>query len=121
MHSCRLVTKESLFENRSETIRQLYELLISEVRKFGDFREECVPPDVIFMKTKSTFLMLKIKKKWIDVEFFLEKLEDVPPVKKYLKTSKNRVVHVVSIDEPEDVDEQLIDWIRRSYELISNA
>lgn len=117
MHTCRLVTKESLFEKRSAHILHLYELLITEVKKMGDFREECVPPDVIFLKSKSTFLMVKVKKQWLDIEFFLDKLEDIPPVKKYLQTSKRRVVHVVSIDEQEDINDQLIDWIRRSYEL----
>lgn len=121
IHTCKLVTKASILGKRSQHISDLYETLIQEVKKFGDFREEAVLPDVFFLKTKSTFLMVKAKTKWIDVEFFLEKLEDVPPVKKYLQTSKRRVVHVVSIDSEEDIDEQLIDWLRRSYELIANA
>ncbi len=121
VHTCRLVTKESLLAKRSQHINELYEALLHELKKFGEFREEAVPPDVLFLKTKSTFLMVKLKTKWIDVEFFLEKLEDVPPVKKYLQTSKRRVVHVVSIDSLEDIDDQLIDWMHRSYELIANA
>ncbi len=121
MHSCKLVTVESLFTKRSPAILNLYQHLKTELNKMGEYREEAVPPDVIFFKTKSTFLLVKVKTKWLDIEFFLDQLEDVHPVKKYLQTSKNRVVHVVSIDSEEDIDEQLIDWMQRPYTLIANA
>ncbi len=89
--------------------------------EFGKFREEAVLPDVIFFKTKSTFLAVKVKKAWLDIEFFLDHLEDEAPVKKYLKTSKHRFAHLVSIDGKEDIDQQLIDWIKASYDLITSA
>ncbi len=85
----------------------------------GEYREEAVPPDVIFFKTKSTFLGIKVKKDQLHVEFFLDHLENVPPVSKYLQTSKHRVVHLVPVDRPEDINKQLVNWIKESYKLIS--
>ncbi len=120
-HTCKLVDKENFFLDRPAHFYKMYQTIQSLLREFGVFREEAVKPDVIFFKTKSTFLALKIKKRWIDVEFFLDHLDDIPPVKKFLQTSKNRFAHLVSIDEMEDIDQQLIDWIRASYGLISNA
>jgi hypothetical protein len=76
---------------------------------------------VIFFKTQSTFLAVKVKKKWLDIQFFLDHLEDVPPVKKYLQTSKRRFAHLVSIDEEADIDGQLRSWMKASYELICGA
>lgn len=121
MHTCNLVDKELFFLQRPPHFRDLYETIKKETLKFGEFREEAVNPDVIFFKTKSTFLAIKIKKKWIDIEFFLDHLEDVPPIKKYLQTSKHRFAHLLSIDSEEDIDLQLLDWIKASYDLISNA
>ncbi len=121
MHTCKKVDKEAFFLRRPEHFRELYETIKEQTQKFGDFREEAVPPDVIFFKTKSTFLAVKVKKKWLDIEFFLDHLEDVPPVKKYLQTSKRRFFHVVSIDSEEDIDRQLLDWIKASYDLITNV
>ncbi len=121
MHTCKTVNKESFFLRRPLHFRALYETIKKQTRAFGDFREEAVKPDVIFFKTKSTFLAVKVKKKWLDIEFFLDHLEDVPPVKKYLQTSKRRFAHLVSIDSEEDIDRQLLDWIKASYELITNA
>ena len=120
-HTCKLVDKETFFHNRPPHFRQLYEVIRKQVAEWGEFREEAVEPDVIFFKTKSTFLAVKVKKAWLDIQFFLDHLEDVPPVKKYLQTSKKRVAHLVSIDEEADINPQLLRWMKASYELISNA
>lgn len=118
-HSCRLVSKKSLFEKRPVHLKQLYEKIVKEIKKFGKYREENLPPDVIFFKTVSTFLAVKVKKDHLTVSFFLEKAEDVPPVSRFLQISKCRVVHRVPIDQPEDINKQLINWMKRSYNLIS--
>ena len=118
-HTCTLISKESLFTKRPRELKNLYLKVVKEVKKFGDYREETVHPDVIFFKTKSTFLAVKVKKDHLDIEFFLDHLEDIPPVSKYLQTSKYRVAHVVPIDNEEEINEQLIGWLKLSYELVS--
>jgi hypothetical protein len=118
-HTCTLISKESLFAKRPPELKTLYEKIVKQVEKFGNYREETVNPDVIFFKTKSTFLAVKVKKDHLDIEFFLDHLEDTPPVSKYLQTSKYRVAHVVPIDREEEINEQLISWIRNSYLLVS--
>ena len=118
-HSCTLISSDSLFEKRDPGFKKIYDKIIKEVKKLGEYREETVRPDVIFFKTKSTFLGIKVKKDHLEVEFFLKELENVPPVSKYLQTSKNRVVHLVPIDQLKDINQQLIDWIKRSYALVN--
>jgi Domain of unknown function (DUF5655) len=118
-HTCRLISKDDLFKKRPVQLRSLYKKIFEIVRQFGDFREETVPPDVIFFKTRSTFLAVKVKKDHLDIEFFLDHIEDAPPVSKYLQTSKNRVAHIVPIDSGKDINRQLIAWMKHSYELIA--
>jgi predicted transport protein len=118
-HICTLISKENLFAKRPPELKVLYEKIVKQVKKFGEYREETVNPDVIFFKTKSTFLAVKVKKDHLDIEFFLDHLEDIPPVSKYLQTSKHRVAHVVPIDDEQDINAQLIAWMRSSYELVS--
>lgn len=119
VHGCHQLTIEYITIKRSEQINNLYYDLHSKLN-FKDFRREVVPPDVIFYKTKSTFLVVKLKTKWIDVEFFLDYYMDQPIVKKYLQTSKKRFVYVISIDDPDDINCELLEWINYSYQLISN-
>ena len=118
-HTCTLISKDNLFVNRPPRLKELYERIVKRVMKFGDYREETVNPNVIFFKTKSTFLAIKVKKDHLEIEFFLDHLENVPPVSKYLQTSKHRVAHVVRIDSEEEINEQMIEWMKTSYMLVS--
>ena len=119
-HTCKLISKYDLFIKRPEHLKTLYDKVSAVVKTFGEFREETVLPDVIFFKTKSTFMAVKVKKDHLDIEFFLDHLENVPPVSKYLQTSKNRVAHIVPIDSPQDINSQLKKWMKASYHLITN-
>jgi len=118
-HTCTLISKDNLFVNRPPRLKELYERIVKHIGKFGDYREETVNPNVIFFKTKSTFLAIKVKKDHLEIEFFLDHLENVPPVSKYLQTSKHRVAHVVPIDSEEEINEQMIEWMKTSYVLVS--
>jgi len=117
-HSCVLVSKDDLFAKRPAFLKKLYNKIVSEVEKLGEYREETVLPDVIFFKTRSTFLAVKVKKDFLEVEFFLDHHEDDPSIAKWLQTSKHRFAHVVKVDSDEDITTQLTDWIKHSYHLV---
>lgn len=118
LHTCTLVRKEDLFAKRPVALKKLCEQVLAVTSSFGPYREEAVRPDVIFLKTKSTFMAIKVKKDHLDIEFFLDHIEDTPPVSKFLLTSKHRVAHIVPIDSRSDINAQLKKWMRTSYDLI---
>jgi hypothetical protein len=118
-HSCSRLLKENLFLKRPPELKSLCDKVLRIVASFGDYREEAVSPDAIFLKTKSTFMAVKVKKDHLDIEFFLNRIEDIPPVLKHLQTSKNRVVHIVPIANSKDLTPQLKKWMRESYNLIT--
>lgn len=117
-HSCILISKEDLFAKRPAVLKKLYDKIVSAVKKLGECREETVLPDVIFFKTRSTFLGVKLKKDHLEVEFFLDHHEENPSIAKWLQTSKHRFAHVVKIDSNEDITTQLTEWIQHSYHLV---
>jgi hypothetical protein len=116
-HSCVLVSKDDLFAKRPKFLRDLCDEIISSVKELEEFREEAILPDVIFFKTKSTFLAIKLKKDHLEIEFFLDHHEDDPSIAKWLQTSKYRFAHVVRVDNEEDITTQLTEWIKQSYHL----
>ncbi len=118
LHGCRLIKKESLFEKRPVILKTIYKKIVAAVKPLGEFREETVSPGIIFFKTSSTFLAVKVKRDHLEVEFFLDHLSDSPLVSKHLQTSAKRFVHVVPVVNPDDIDKQLIGWIKHSYQLI---
>ena len=117
-HSCTLVSKEDLFAKRPAHLKKLYDKIVSAVNKLGAYREETVSPDVIFFKTRSTFLGIKLKKDFLEVEFFLDDHHDDPSIAKWLQRSKHRFAHVVKVDSEKDITRQLTEWIKHSYHLI---
>ena len=117
-HSCTLVSKEDLFAKRPTFLKELYRKIALIVKGLGEYKEEAVLSDVIFFKTKSTFLAVKVKKDFLEVEFFLDHHEDDPSIAKWLQTSKHRFAHVVKVDSEEDINRQLTEWISQSYHLI---
>ena len=117
-HSCVLISRKSLFAKRPAELKVLFHKIEDEVRKLGDYKEETVPPDVIFFKNSSTFLAVKVKKNHLEVEFFLDHHAEAPVISKWLQTSKNRFAHVVPVDDANDISKQLLDWIGFSYKLV---
>jgi predicted transport protein len=117
-HSCILVLKENLFAKRPVYLNILYNKIVGFVKTLGDYREETVLPDVIFFKTQSSFLAVKVKKDHLEIEFFLSYHEEDPSIAKWLQTSKHRFAHVVKIDREEDITMQLTGWIKQSYHLV---
>jgi len=117
-HSCTQVLNNNVFAGRPAFLKKLYDQIIAEVKQIGSYREETVSPGVIYFKSKSTFLALKLKKKYLEIEFFLDHREDHPSIAKWLQTSKHRFAHIVKVDGEEDITTQLTAWITHSYHLI---
>ena len=59
-HTCKLVAPADHFAKRPPFLHALYLQILDFVKTLGDYREEAVAPDVIFFKTKSTFLALAV-------------------------------------------------------------
>jgi len=117
-HSCRLLDKEQLFAGKPPQLKKIYKKVVSIVQELGEYKEETVPPDVIFFKTVSTFLGVKVKRDHLEIEFFLDHADSAPVISKYLQTSAHRFAHIVPVDSPDEIDEQLKDWIKHSFHLV---
>jgi predicted transport protein len=117
-HSCNVASIESFFENKPESLKKLYEALLSEINKFGTVTLNPVQSG-INLKAKTTFASIKPKKDYLMLEFLLEKKEDVFPVAKTFQISKNRFAHFVQLQNKTEIDEQLINWLKRAYGLTS--
>jgi hypothetical protein len=116
-HSCKIVPVKKHFENRDPAFEEIFEKLIRHISTFGNYYINSLPY-CILLKRESTFLAIKIKKDHLLLEFFLEAEENIFPVFKILRTSKNRVVHFVAIENAAELKQQVLDWIKRSYELV---
>ncbi|MFC2101057.1 DUF5655 domain-containing protein [Bacteroidota bacterium] len=117
-HSCVVIKIDAHFIDKSTTSKYLYDHLIKQVRDFGEVKVSAVV-NAIICSTKSTFLVIKPKKNWIDIEFLLDEMIEEFPVYKTGKASSKRFAHFVRIENVNEIDEQLLGWLKRSYRLIS--
>ena len=69
-------------------------------------------------KCDATFLGAELKKNYLIRGFQLNRQIDHFPIVKVLIASSKRFFHIVHLDQEDEVDEQLLAWIRESYEMI---
>ena len=87
---------------------------MSSIKKFGPF-DITAAKQAVFLKHPSSFISIKPRKEALELEFLLnEEIKDFP-IYKTLRLSKNRVAHYILLDDPAQIDKQLLNWLRQSY------
>lgn len=117
-HSCVRVDLKDHLKNKSPIALATFEKLMMELKKFGEISISPVKTS-IQVRTTATFLSIKLKKDSVDIEFQLGFEVNEPPVYKNFKISRYRVLHFAILKTPQDVDFQLMNWLKKSYELFS--
>jgi len=119
-HSCYTLNLEDHLGKKPELIRNVVYDLLTEIGQFGPIELNPVK-SVIQVKAGATFLSIKPKKDFIELEFQLAKEIDQFPVHRTIRISRNRILHFLYIQGPEDINEQLLEWLRSSYLLVSHT
>ena len=117
-HSCVIKHLDAHFITREPNVRSTYDALENRLKSIIVFQVSPVVNAIMFT-SESTFLAIKPKKRWIDLEFALDYEANEFPIHKIVRISKTRFAHFIRIQEPRDIDDQLIGWIKKAYELIS--
>ena len=119
-HSCYTLNLEDHLRNKPVVIRNAVYDLLSEIGQFGPLDLNPVK-SVIQVKAGATFLSIKPKKDFIELEFQLSEETDQFPVHRTVRISGKRVLHFLYIQSSEDINDQLLDWLRNSYLLVSQS
>jgi hypothetical protein len=116
-HSCVQMDAGKHFIGRQPNVKKVFDKILSETKKFGPVNVSTVK-NAIMLKSSGTFLAVKPKKEWLDMEFLLDEEINEFPVHKTFRISKNRVAHFMRLEKPAEVDKQLVNWIKRAYHLL---
>ncbi len=115
-HSCEVTSLDHHFSGKAQVIRAVYEKIIWVVKACGPVKISFVKNAIIIVAT-STFLVVKPKKSYIDIEFLLnEEILDFP-IHKTFRVSKNKVAHFIKLESPEDVDHLVTSWLQKAYRI----
>jgi hypothetical protein len=117
-HSCIVTAVQDHWHASEENVRLTCEKLLSHVKRFGDIRISPVK-NGIMVASASTFLAVKPKKKWVDIEFIHDTEINEHPIHKTVHYVKTKWAHFLRLDNPKDVNRQLMGWLKSAYESIN--
>ena len=117
-HICVKVDPISLFQNKAPQLPALFEQVLEKVAEFCEFQVTASTKSVtLYGKAHRSFLVLKPKRKWIDIWFSLTREVDELPIYKVQAYSKTKFVHYVRLEDEEDLQREIFDWIAEAYQI----
>lgn len=115
-HSCVIVNADSMFSELPKHIKEVSAELLKICNALGEIKTDTTLSCIYFIN-KNRFLVLKPQKSGMIIEFILDRSEDIFPVIKIVQISKNLFAHRLKLESKEDINDQLIGWIKEAYEL----
>lgn len=115
-HSCLITNLESHFVNKQQNVIDTFTAIKNEVMKLNGVRINSVKNAILF-QANSNFLAVKPRKSHLDIEFVLNERIEEFPIYKTFQATKTKYAHFVRLEYTEEVDEQLLSWLKRAYEV----
>jgi len=115
-HSCRKVPIESHFENNKEKAKELFEYLLKSVKKIGPVKIISLPC-CIHLFSKYDFLAALPKKNSLEIRISLNEKLNNKRIKACVPLSKTSYKNCFEIASTDEVDNKLLNWIKKSYHL----
>ncbi len=109
-------TIESHFEGKDAAVRQIYDRLVKNSRKFGPVGEEPKKTS-IHLVNRTAFAGVATRKSAIILTIKSDRKLSSPRVHKSEQTSASRFHHEVKLASPADVDSELVKWLKDAYSL----
>ena len=118
-HKCEKVSLETLFENRSPHLADLFNELKRLLVQIGSFEVTTSKKAItLYAPSHKAFLGIELKKKFLDIWFILEEDRNEFPVFKVVKPSKRRFAHYVRLAQEEDLEVFPLHLIQEAYERV---
>ncbi|MEO8609439.1 MAG: DUF5655 domain-containing protein [Chloroflexota bacterium] len=107
---------DPLFEGKPQELRTTFDLLVNQLRQFGEIR--VAPKQTsIHLEKNSGFAGVHPRKTCFNLEFRTDYKIDHPRITRVQQLSARRFEHTVKLERESDVDEQLLMWLKDAYEL----
>ncbi|HYN90020.1 MAG TPA: DUF5655 domain-containing protein [Ardenticatenaceae bacterium] len=104
------------FDGKAPVVRQVYDRLMAALQQFGPVVEEPKKTS-IHLVNKSGFAGVHTRKGYINLEFKADRAVESPRIAKSEQVSRNRFHHLVRLESADDVDAELLAWLKEAYEL----
>ena len=115
-HMSEQFTLEHHFAGKAPVVRNIYDTLLSALHEFGDIIEE-PKKSSIHLVNSSALAGIATRKSYLLLNIKSDHKIDSERIKKAEKISANRYHHEIKLERVDDIDQELIGWLRAAYEL----
>ena len=109
-------TTDEIFQGKSQELRDLYGHLLSELQKIGPVRESPAH-NAIRLESRKIFASAAIRDNTVHVVFRTEYPIENPRVQFLKVVDEDKYQHVIRVASDGDIDEELLKWLKDSYQL----
>lgn len=110
------ISVDSHFEDKAPEVKATYDRLLAVLRLFGPVRE--VPRKTsIHLEKTSGFAGIHPRKKFFNLEFRTNYKISDPRIVKRQRLATRHYEYTVKMQCANDVDDQLLNWLRDAYDL----
>ena len=113
---CEKINIETLFEGKNPELVYIFDYLLSEIIDWANIAVSATPNCIVFLH-RQTFLIFRPMKKELDIKFYSDYFNDVSPILKSTAVFGKYQNHI-RLSNLEDVTPQVIELLRKSYELL---
>ena len=116
LHSCVPSDVQAALRDVQPVLLPVVHRLMALVDDWPDVRWEFASGSFM-AKVPTTFLRVRPRSRDVQVTFMLDRVVDEFPVTEHIQQSARRVAHAVHVDDPAQVDGQLLNWLREAHAL----
>ena len=103
--------------NLTPEVNALYKKLLDDLKSFGKVGVE-EKKTSIHLTNRAAFAGVHPRKEYFILNIVSETPIESPRIKKTEQVSKSRFHNEMSIERAEDIDSELIGWLKNAYELL---
>jgi hypothetical protein len=109
-------TESDHLAGKGPKVARVYERLIRELQQFGPVRIEPKKTS-IHLINRFGFAGVYTRKEYINLEVHLNYQLNGKRISKAEQASANRFHHTIKLSDPEDIDAELLGWLKQAYDL----
>lgn len=108
------LTTPGLFQGKSESVRDLYQLLLAELNKLGPI-QVTLKSLSISLENRRTFASVLIRNRSIKLVLRTDHKIISPRIRNMEHVAKSSYDHTIFIESKNDIDEELMKWFEDAY------
>jgi len=106
----------SHIQGKDAIVAEIYDRLINELSKFGKLKIEPKKTS-IHLGNRFGFAGVYTRQNYINLEVHLNYKLTSPRATKVEQASANRYHHTIKLTNPNDIDSELLNWLKQAYDL----